>query len=49
MEEILLDIMYDLPSMENVAKVVIDYNSTSEDINPILIYSDQQKVAKTSS
>jgi ATP-dependent Clp protease ATP-binding subunit ClpX len=49
MEEILLDIMYDLPSMENVAKVVIDYNSTSEDIKPILIYSDQQKVAKTSS
>jgi ATP-dependent Clp protease ATP-binding subunit ClpX len=49
MEEILLDIMYDLPSMENVAKVVIDYNSTSEDIKPILIYSDQQKIAKTSS
>lgn len=49
MEEILLDIMYDLPSLENVSKVVIDYNSTSEDINSILIYSDQQKVAKTSS
>ncbi|MCC6921770.1 MAG: ATP-dependent protease ATP-binding subunit ClpX [Nitrosomonas sp.] len=49
MEEILLDIMYDLPSMENVAKVVIDYNLASEDIKPILIYSDQQKVAKTSS
>jgi len=49
MEEILLDIMYDLPSLENVTKVVIDYNSANEDINPILIYSDQQKVAKTSS
>ncbi|MCB1976060.1 MAG: ATP-dependent protease ATP-binding subunit ClpX [Nitrosomonas sp.] len=49
MEDILLDIMYDLPSMENVAKVVIDYNLASEDIKPILIYSDQQKVAKTSS
>lgn len=48
MEDILLDIMYDLPSMENVAKVVIDYNLASEDIKPILIYSDQ-KVAKTSS
>lgn len=48
MEEILLDIMYDLPSMENVSKVVIDYNAANEDIKPILIYSDQQKVAKTS-
>ncbi len=48
MEEILLDIMYDLPSMENVSKVVIDYNLANEDIKPILIYSDQQKVAKTS-
>lgn len=49
MEEILLDIMYDLPALENVIKVVIDYNSVNEDIKPILIYSDQQKVAKTSS
>ncbi|MDR4517657.1 MAG: ATP-dependent Clp protease ATP-binding subunit ClpX [Nitrosomonas sp.] len=49
MEDILLDIMYDLPSLENVTKVVIDYNVANEDIKPILIYSDQQKVAKTSS
>ncbi|MCB1984989.1 MAG: ATP-dependent Clp protease ATP-binding subunit ClpX [Burkholderiales bacterium] len=49
MEDILLDIMYDLPSLENVTKVVIDYNAANEDIKPILIYSDQQKVAKTSS
>ena len=49
MEDILLDIMYDLPSLENVTKVVIDYNGANEDIKPILIYSDQQKVAKTSS
>ncbi|MBL0010861.1 MAG: ATP-dependent protease ATP-binding subunit ClpX [Nitrosomonas sp.] len=43
LEEILLDIMYDLPSLENVSKVVIDYNSTNDDIKPILIYSDQPK------
>ena len=49
LEDILLDIMYDLPSLENVTKVVIDYNAANEDIKPILIYSDQQKVAKTSS
>jgi ATP-dependent Clp protease ATP-binding subunit ClpX len=48
LEEILLDIMYDLPSLENVSKVVIDYNSTNDDIKPILIYSDQSKVAKRS-
>ncbi len=48
LEEILLDIMYDLPSLENVSKVVIDYNTTNNDIKPILIYSDQPKVAKRS-
>ncbi|MBS0587192.1 MAG: ATP-dependent Clp protease ATP-binding subunit ClpX [Proteobacteria bacterium] len=48
LEEILLDIMYDLPSLENVTKVVIDFNSTNDDIKPILIYSDQPKVAKRS-
>ncbi len=48
LEEILLDIMYDLPSLENISKVVIDYNSVNDDIKPILIYSDQPKVAKRS-
>jgi ATP-dependent Clp protease ATP-binding subunit ClpX len=48
LEEILLDIMYDLPSLENVSKVVIDYNSVNDDIKPILIYSDQPKIAKRS-
>jgi ATP-dependent Clp protease ATP-binding subunit ClpX len=48
LEEILLDIMYDLPSLENVSKVVIDYNAVNDDIKPILIYSDQAKVAKRS-
>jgi ATP-dependent Clp protease ATP-binding subunit ClpX len=48
LEEILLDIMYDLPSLENVTKVVIDFNAANDDIKPILIYSDQPKVAKRS-
>ena len=48
LEEIFLDIMYDLPSLENVTKVVIDYNSTNDDVKPILIYSDQPKIAKRS-
>ncbi|MCO6427187.1 ATP-dependent Clp protease ATP-binding subunit ClpX [Nitrosomonas communis] len=48
LEEILLDIMYDLPSLENVSKVVIDNGSVYGDIKPILIYSDQPKIAKNS-
>lgn len=48
LEEILLDIMYDLPSLDNITKVVIDYNSVNDDIKPILIYSDQPRVAKRS-
>ena len=43
-EGVLLDVMYDLPSMNNVIKVVIDENSIEES-RPILIYSDQPKVA----
>jgi ATP-dependent Clp protease ATP-binding subunit ClpX len=43
-ESVLLDVMYDLPSMNNVIKVVIDENSIEEG-RPILIYSDQPKVA----
>jgi ATP-dependent Clp protease ATP-binding subunit ClpX len=43
-ESVLLDVMYDLPSMNNVIKVVIDENSIEEG-HPILIYSDQPKVA----
>jgi ATP-dependent Clp protease ATP-binding subunit ClpX len=38
--------MYDLPSLENVQKVVIDYGSVNSDIKPILIYSDQSKSTK---
>ena len=45
LEQTLLDTMFDLPSMENVIKVVVDEGSVSEDIRPILIYADQQKVA----
>ncbi|MDV6343489.1 ATP-dependent Clp protease ATP-binding subunit ClpX [Nitrosomonas sp. Is37] len=48
LEEILLDIMYDLPSLENVSKVVIDHGSVNGDIKPILIYSEQPKITKNS-
>ena len=48
LEQILLDTMYELPTMENVSKVVVDEAMVSADGKPILIYSDQPKVAGSS-
>ena len=47
LESTLLDTMFDLPSLENVIKVVVDHGSIVGDIKPILIYSDKPKVAKS--
>src|SRR5215470_8135995 len=43
-EAVLLDVMYDLPSTKNVAKVVVDDNAVGGG-RPILMYSEQPKVA----
>src|SRR5512146_2458003 len=43
-EGVLLDVMYDLPSTKNVAKVMVDENTINGG-KPLLIYSDQPKVA----
>jgi len=43
-EAVLLDVMYDLPSMKNVAKVVVDDNAVGGG-RPILMFADQPKVA----
>jgi len=40
MENILLDTMYELPSMENVSKVVIDEAVIRGDAEPYLIYEN---------
>jgi ATP-dependent Clp protease ATP-binding subunit ClpX len=45
LEQTLLDTMFDLPSMENVVKVVVDEGSIGTDTRPLLIYADQPKVA----
>jgi ATP-dependent Clp protease ATP-binding subunit ClpX len=46
LETILLDIMYDLPSMEGVSKVVIDDGVITGESEPLLIYkSTEQSVA----
>jgi len=47
LEQALLETMFDLPSMSNVRKVVIDEGTITGDQKPILIYSDQPKVAGT--
>jgi ATP-dependent Clp protease ATP-binding subunit ClpX len=44
-EQALLDVMYELPSQQNVAKVVIDENTVTNGAKPLLIYHDQPKVS----
>jgi ATP-dependent Clp protease ATP-binding subunit ClpX len=44
-ESLLLDIMYDLPSLSNLQRVVIDETTIENDARPLLIYSEPSKVA----
>ena len=46
MEAALLDIMYDIPSTENLSKVVIDEGTIKGDTPPMMIYQDAPKVTK---
>jgi ATP-dependent Clp protease ATP-binding subunit ClpX len=46
LEHVLLDTMYDLPSMENVAKVVVDESAIEGESPPLLMYEgDKQRAA----
>ena len=47
-ESVLLDTMYDLPSVENVTKVVVDENVIKGESQPIMIYSDEQETLVSS-
>jgi len=47
LEQILLNTMYDLPSMENVSKIVIDEGFINGDSGPLLIYENPEKPALT--
>jgi len=44
-EATLLDTMYDLPTMTDVSKVVIDESVIKGESKPILIYDSQEKKA----
>jgi ATP-dependent Clp protease ATP-binding subunit ClpX len=45
MEQILLDTMYDLPSLENVSKVVIDENVIGGEATPYMIFDAPEAIA----
>ena len=46
LEHVLLDTMYDLPSMDDVAKVVVDESVIEGESAPLLIYDgDRQRAA----
>jgi ATP-dependent Clp protease ATP-binding subunit ClpX len=49
LEHVLLDTMYELPTMENVSKVVIDESTIYGEGKPLLIYSDPPKIAGSAS
>ena len=44
-EHVLLEIMFDLPGMQKVRKVVVDENAIVGEASPLVIYADAPKVA----
>jgi len=47
MEDILLDTMFELPSMHNVTKVVVNEEAVISDAQPLKIYADAEKEPAT--
>ena len=45
LEHALMEVMFELPSLQNVAKVVVDENTITNGAKPLLIYHEQQKVS----
>ncbi len=48
-ENVLLDTMYELPSCENIAKVIIDEAVIQGDAKPYLVYQNEKKLAASDS
>ena len=42
MEQSLIDTMFELPTLDGVAKVVVDEHTIEEDAKPLLVYREQQ-------
>jgi len=45
LENVLLDTMYELPTMENATKVVVDETTIDSGAQPLIIFEDQPKVS----
>ncbi|QGG80304.1 ATP-dependent Clp protease ATP-binding subunit ClpX [Litorivicinus lipolyticus] len=45
MEQILLDVMYDVPGQDTVTKVVVDANVVLGEATPLVVHADEPKVA----
>ena len=43
MEQLLLDVMYNLPTEKDVVKVIIDENAVTHETKPLLIYRDKEE------
>jgi ATP-dependent Clp protease ATP-binding subunit ClpX len=39
--------MYDLPSMKNVTRVVVEENVINDGVDPLLIYEDAPRAARS--
>jgi ATP-dependent Clp protease ATP-binding subunit ClpX len=46
LEEVLLNVMYDVPSREDIAKVVITGEVVSDNVNPTLVPREQPAASK---
>src|SRR6186713_1769413 len=49
LEQTLLDVMYDLPSLTNLSRVVVDEATIANDGKPLLMFADPPKVASAKS
>jgi ATP-dependent Clp protease ATP-binding subunit ClpX len=49
LEQVLLDVMYDLPSHNNLSRVIVDENTITNDGKPLLMFADPPKVASAHS
>src|SRR5436305_662522 len=45
MEQSLIDTMFDLPTLDGVAKVVLDEHTVEDDAKPLLVYREQSKAS----
>ena len=49
LEQTLLDVMYDLPSLSNLARCIVDENTITNEGKPLLMYAETPRVASAHS